>query len=183
MMQKSAVMTSRRSASAAFDIQIINQHLVTTSFKLMFVRDGGGLVVMVSQAGQIRQVTFDNDEVGVDVQSFLAVQDPAEVAARVISSVDPQELDMDQFFLAVVKNLHGLYRKGILDEPTMTQHLEELAYWRETCDPQACITYLHLENLSDVAQDSMVYHVKPEEVMFWRGIWKSVVNKSSALNR
>lgn len=182
MMQKGAVMTSRRSDSAAFDVKLINQHLVGISFKLMFVRDDSGLVLIVSQGSHIRQVTFDSEEVGDDVQSFLAVQDPSEVATRVISNLNPQELDMDRFFLEVVKNLHGLYRKNILDEPAMTQHLEELVYWRESCDPEACITYLHLENLSDVVEDSKIYQVKPEEVHFWHTIWKAVVNKSSALN-
>lgn len=182
MMQKGAVMTSRRATSAAFDIKLINQHLIGISFKLMFMRDASGLVLIISQGAQIRQVSFDDDEVGDDVQSFLAVQDPSEIASRVISNVNPQELDMDRFFLAVVKNLHGLYRKSVIDEPTMTQHLEELIYWRESCDPQGCITYLQLENLSDVVEDSMVYHVRPEEESFWHTIWKSVVNKASALN-
>lgn len=175
-------MTSRRATSAAFDVKLINQHLVGISFKLMFVRDDSGLVLIVSQGSHIRQVTFDGDEVGDDVQSFLAIQDPSEVAAHVISNVNPQELDTDRFFLAVVKNLHTLYRKAVLDEPTMTQHLEELIYWRESCDPEGCITYLHLENLSDVVEDSKVYQVKPEELSFWHTIWKAVVNKSSALS-
>lgn len=182
MMQKSAVMTSRRLESAAFDIKVINQHLVNISFKLMFVRDDSGLAVMVIHGAHIRQVTFSTDEVGDDVQSFLATQDPASIAGKVLSNVNHQELDISQFFLAAVKNLHGLYRRSVIDETTMTQHLEELGHWRDNCDPQGCITYLCLENLGDVVEDSMVYRVKPEEVMFWQAIWKAVVNKSSAMN-
>lgn len=182
MMQKSAVMLSRRSVSAAFDIQLINQSLVKVSFKLMLMRDVSGLTLIVSHNGQVRQVAFADSEVGTDIRRFLAAQDPAHVAARVVSSMETQELDMDQFFLAVAQNLHRVYRKGVLDEPTLTQHLEELIQWRENCDPQACIAYLHQENLSDVADDSLIYRIKPEELAFWQSIWKSVVTKASSLN-
>lgn len=182
MMQKSAVMTSRRSASAAYDIQLINQHLVTVSFKLMMARDACGLSLIISQKGLVRQVTFEDSEVGDDVQSFLAIQDPVSVAARVVSSADTKELDMDKFFLAIVQNLHRVYRLGVLDDQTLTHHLEEVIQWRENCDPQACIAYLHQENLGDVADDSKVYRTKPEEVAFWQTIWKSMVSKSSVMS-
>lgn len=180
-MQNSAVMTSRKSGSAAFDVQIINQHLVKVAFRLMFVRDSSSLVLIVSQGHCIRQVTFDSQDVGDDVQSFLAVQDPSEVAKRVMSSQNAQELDVERFFLEVVRNIHSLYRKGVMTTEDLTDHLEEISYRLESYDSEACITYLHLQNLSDVVEDSKVYRVKPEEVTFWQTIWKSVVNKSSAM--
>lgn len=181
MIQRSAVMTSRRSASAAFDVQIINHHQVSTSFKLVFVSDPGGLMLVVSQGRHVRQVTFAAEDVGDDIQSFLAVQDPATVASRVVSNIDPQELDDDQFFIEVEQRLAKLHSRSIMSDATLEQLKESLSYWRDGCNTEGLINELHLENLSDVVADCAVFKAKDEEVEFWQAIWKSVINKSSAM--
>jgi hypothetical protein len=182
MMQKSAVTASRRSASAAFDIQVINQSLINIAFRLMFVRDANGLLVIVSQDGCIRQAAFTDEEVGDDVQSFLAVQDPAAVASRVISSSPVREIDDEQFFLRVEQNLRAMKELCVISDEALGDHLAMLEIYRENISSECLISYLHLENMSDIVEDSTVLMVKPEEVHFWKTIWKSIVNKAVAMN-
>lgn len=174
-------MTSRRSAIAAFDMQVINQYKISTGFRLVYVLDSKSLLIIVSRKDGVRQVAFNAEDVGENVQRFLAGLDPSQVASRVQSSDGTRELDDDQFFLAVASNILKIYKKGILADDIYAQHLEEIGYWREACNAEGCINYLHLENLSDVVEDSMVYRVKPEEISFWNLIWKSVVTKSGSI--
>jgi hypothetical protein len=182
MMQNSAVMASRRSASAAFDIQVINKSLIKISFRLAFIRDTNGLLLIVSQDRCVRQVAFSNEEVGDDVQSFLAVQDPAAVASRVISTEPVHELDDEQFFPLVEQNLKALSERCVISSEALDDHMAMLVLYREYMNSEGMISYLHAENLSDVVEDSRVLMVKPEEAHFWKTIWKSIVNKAVAMN-
>lgn len=181
-MQNSAVMASRRSASAAFDIHVINKSLINIAFRLAFVRDTNGLLLIVSQDRCVRQVAFSNEEVGDDVQSFLAVQDPAVVAGKVLSTDSVHELDDEQFFVLVEQHLVELNERCVISSEALQEHMAMLEVFREYMNSEGLISYLHMENLSDVVEDSQVLMVKPEEVHFWKTIWKSIVNKAVAMN-
>jgi hypothetical protein len=181
-MQKSAVTTSRRSASAAFSIQVINTSLVNIAFRLMFVRDISGLLVVVSQDNCIRQVAFTDEEVGDDVQSFLAVQDPAAVAAKVISTHPVRELDDEQFFDRVEQNLRSLNERCVISNEAFGDHMSMVDLYRENISSECLTSYLILENLQDVVENSQVHQIIPEEIHFWKSIWKPIVNKASAMS-
>lgn len=181
-MIKAPVMVSRRCQSAAFDMKVVSPYIPKQQFILMFTRTSTELVVMISQGSVIRQVRFDGDVVGDDAQSFLAVQDPAAIAAGAVSTGESRELDCEAFFDAAALGLASLNNQQVRSQEDYTSDLEMLAFYRESEDPEAFVTYLQLENLLDVVEDSMIYRIKDDEVQFWKAVWKSVISKSVSIN-
>ena len=175
--------TCRQSLSKAFRIKLVDPRLPIQEVRLLYQLDNEGLLLVVSQTEGIRQVFFPAEEVGQDVPGFLASKSWAGVAARCLSSLSVKELDQEVFFERAEQGMRGLYAKGVMWEADLVDALEMSSIYRNTLDVEAFKTYLILENLGDVVEQSEVYKVTDEELLFWRVLWKAVVSKSRALHQ
>jgi hypothetical protein len=182
MMQKNTVVASRRCSAAAYDVQVVDKTVGRQQFRLMFVLDQRSVTLVVSQDHVVRQLCFPRDEVGDDVQSFMAVQDPRKMAARALSSDLKQVLDESVLYAMVNHHLAVLHQQGILTAEVYDEHVQSLMHYQEAEDAGGLISYLRDEHLGDVADDSMLFKVCPVELAFWQKIWRSVVSKAGALD-
>jgi hypothetical protein len=175
--------TSRQSLSKAFRIKLIDQRLPIQELRLLYQLDSDGLLLVVSQPEGVRQVFFSADELGEDVPGFLASKSWALVASRCQSSLAIQEVDPEVFFERAELALRDLHTKCVLSGDDLAAGLDMCSIYSQTLDVEAFKTYLILENLMDVAEQSQVYKVTDEELLFWKVVWKAVVGKSRALHQ
>lgn len=174
--------TSRNAVSRAFRIKLIDPRLPRQELRLMFQYDAEGLLLIISQSHGVRQVFFPANEVGQDIVGFLAGKCSDGIAARCQSSVDNQEIDLPLFFWNVEDNLVRLRSEGVISPQVCRDALDTLEQYRAELNAEDLQTFLHLENLSDVAEASLVYRATEEELMFWKVVWKAVVAKARVLD-
>jgi hypothetical protein len=182
-MSSSVSYTSRQSLSKAFRIKLIDPRLPSQELRLLYQLDSDGLLLVVSQPEGVRQVFFSADELGADVPGFLSSKSWALVAARCQSSLGTQELDPEIFFERAELGMRDLHTKGVMSSDDLAAGLDMCSFYSATLDVEALKTYLILENLMDVVEQSQVYKVTDEELLFWRVVWKAVVGKSRLLHQ
>lgn len=173
--------TSRNAVSRAFRIKLIDPRLPRQELRLMFQYDAEGLMLVVSQSHGVRQVFFPAHDVGQDIVAFLVGMCPDSIAYRCQSSIENREIDLPIFFRNVEASLGRLRSLGVLSKDAWADCFVTLEHYRDGLNAEALQSFLYLENLSDVVEESLVYKATDEELVFWRVVWKAVVAKSKLL--
>jgi hypothetical protein len=130
---------------------------------------GGEVFVLLSSKTVLTKITASNDE-WLRAGGF----DPQWVNAHGTFSA-AREIDCGASFLEAFRLLHEAHKHGEIDNERFAEHVEMISYYQTHLDPEAILTYLHLEDMSDIANQFIIYRHSDNEIKLWKAVWPKAI--------
>ncbi len=90
-------------------------------------------------------------------------------------------LDPSRTFDEAVRLINQMHRDRDIDHEDFIEHLEMLNHFKDGLDAEGLETYLHLSNLSAVAQQCKAYSVPEHVTELWLACWGAVLKLLNSL--
>jgi len=90
-------------------------------------------------------------------------------------------LDLSRTFDEAVRLINQMHRDREIDHEDFIEHLEMLNHYNDGLDVEGLETYLHLSNLSVIAQQCKAYRVPEYVTDLWLACWGAVLKLANSM--